>query len=446
MKRTKNLMLLLGVLAALCAAILLVTGVQRHMDRIATTDEEILAVDSDALTRISWEQEGKTLTFVKTDGIWYSTEDETFPVDQEQIEEFLAHYESVRASFIIEEVEDFGQYGLASPSCTVTLTSEEGESVVRMGDYSTMDSKRYLTLGDGTVYLIDDDLMEYISTERDDFMQQDGVPEYDTIDTIQWSGETDFSAVYLPEETLSYTDEYVYYLEADGGYKALSTGKVKGFVSRLAGLDYTGYATYNASQADLAEYGLDAPDASVTVTITRDEEQSSFTLRFGRKDEENCYMRMDDSEIIYRVEQETYEEILESGYDTLRPSELLALDWDKVKSVTAVIDGETYEIVHGKDKDTVGETEVDLEDVRNAVDALSVNEFLNDQPTKSQEIELEFQYDDEQYPLLRIALYQYDGENCLAQCDGVTVGLLSRSLAVDLTEAVRAITLGLETE
>ena len=43
-----------------------------------------------------------------------------------------------------------------------------------------------------------------------------------------------------------------------------------------------------------------------------------------------------------------------------------------------------------------------------------------------------------------MTLYQYDGENCLAQLDGTTLGFVSRSLVVDLTEAVNAITLGLE--
>ena len=61
--------------------------------------------------------------------------------------DFLSHFESVHASFVIEDVEDFAQYGLDDPSCTVTLTSADGSTVFQMGDYSTMDEKRYVTLG-----------------------------------------------------------------------------------------------------------------------------------------------------------------------------------------------------------------------------------------------------------------------------------------------------------
>lgn len=42
---------------------------------------------------------------------------------------------------------------------------------------------------------------------------------------------------------------------------------------------------------------------------------------------------------------------------------------------------------------------------------------------------------------MEIVLYRYDGENCLAQVDGQTIGLLPRSQAVDLIEAVNALVL-----
>ena len=40
--------------------------------------------------------------------------------------------------------------------------------------------------------------------------------------------------------------------------------------------------------------------------------------------------------------------------------------------------------------------------------------------------------------------YQYDGENCLVQLDGETLGLVERQLVVALKEAVNAVVLELE--
>ena len=42
---------------------------------------------------------------------------------------------------------------------------------------------------------------------------------------------------------------------------------------------------------------------------------------------------------------------------------------------------------------------------------------------------------------MEIRLYRYDGSNCLAVVDGAPVSLVTRSLVVDLVEAVHGIVL-----
>lgn len=444
MNRQKKLAVLVGVLVVLCAVIALVSGVQKHMDTISTVDEEIFATAESALTEVSWTKDGTSLTFTRTDGTWSDASDASFPLDQDKMADFLEHFESVHASFIIEDVEDFGQYGLASPSCTITFTSADGATTLQMGDYSTMDEKRYLTLGDGTVYLIDDDLEQYIATDRDDLMRQDNVPDYDTLDGLTATGETAFTVEHHPDEDLTYTDAYEYYLNENGSYKALSTDKVNGLLTTLKDLDRTDYATYTADDSVLGDYGLDVPAVTFTVTYTAEDEQNSFSLAFGKKGD-NCYMRMDDSPIIYKVDADTYSDsIAAAGYDTLRPDEVLALNWDDVQSIDFTIDDATYTVEKKGDTCKIGDDVVEFDDVQSAVDALQVNEFNTETPSKKQEVAFTVHLDNDAFPTLTVTIYQYDGDNCLVQLDGATLGLVSRSLVVDLTEAVNAITLGLE--
>ena len=92
---------------------------------------------------------------------------------------------------------------------------------------------------------------------------------------------------------------------------------------------------------------------------------------------------------------------------------------------------------------SIGEEEVDLEAVQSAVDALAVNTFLTDEPEKAQEIAFTVYLDGWQAPLEATA-YQYDGENCLVQLDGETLGLVERQLVVALKEAANAVVLELE--
>lgn len=326
MKRTKQLTILLLILAVLCLAIVVATGVERHRDSISATSEEILALSADELTGISWTNGETSLSFTQTDGVWQDASDGEFPIDQDKMANLLAHFESVTASFIIEDVEDFTQYGLASPTGTVTLTTADGETVLELGDYSTMDSKRYVTLGTGTVYLIEDDPAEYLAEDRDELMRQDTIPDYDTLDSITVEGAASLAVEYRPDEELTYTDRYDYYLNQDGSFQALDTSKVTGLISTFDGLDRANYVSYTATDEDLSQWGLDAPAIQFTVTYTADDAQSSFVLAFGQDEDGNGYMRMDDSPIVYSVDEESYEEITATDYDALRPDEVLALD------------------------------------------------------------------------------------------------------------------------
>ena len=146
--------LMLGVLAGLCVAIAAVLGLEKHIDSINAVNEEIISLAPDSLTRVSWTRDGSTLSFIKEDGVWRDEQDEAFPVDQDAMQELLARFETVQASFVIEDVEDYSQYGLDEPQCTITLSDGDGDTVVELGGYSTMDDKRYVTLGQGTVYLL----------------------------------------------------------------------------------------------------------------------------------------------------------------------------------------------------------------------------------------------------------------------------------------------------
>ena len=441
MKRMKKLLVLLGVLIILCVGIGIATGVEKRIDRISSIDEEIISVDIDALESISLTKDGKKLAFEKKEEQWKDKEDEAFPVDQDKMQEFLEHFQSVKASFQIQDVEDLEQYGLTKPQCTIIFHASEESTELRLGDFSTMDSKRYVTLDDKTVYLIDEDLSEYVSTSRDDFMKQDAVPEYDQIQQIAISGGESLQIDYLPDEVYSYTDKYDYYLVDGDSHKAVSTVNVESFLTKLKNLDVTDYVTYQVTEEELAEYGLDEPERSVKVTYTKEDAQNSFTIDFGKKKDKN-YFRMNDSKIVYQLEEESYQEILDAGYETFRPSEVVALDWDLVKSIKIKMDDQEYTVDHkGKNYKLDGE-KVEFDEVIRTVDELILNEEVEESKLQKEEIAFEIELNQKEYDRVSVSIYQYDGENCAVQVDGENVGLVKRELVVDFKEAVNKVILG----
>ena len=152
MKRAKRLYILFGVLVAVCIATVCVLQYDQKQEEIQTSGESILAVDADTVSALDWETETASLAFHK-DGSWLYDEDEAFPVSEEKISDLLAEFEDFRAAFVIENVTDFAQYGLDEPVCTIDITTSDTSYEIQLGDYSSMDSQRYVSIGDGNVYL-----------------------------------------------------------------------------------------------------------------------------------------------------------------------------------------------------------------------------------------------------------------------------------------------------
>ena len=130
--------------------------------------------------------------------------------------------------------------------------------------------------------------------------------------------------------------------------------------------------------------------------------------------------------------------------NALRPDEALSLDWDTVKSVTFTVDDAAYTVEHKGNTFTINGDEVDFDAVKEAVDGLKITEYNSETTDKKQELAFTVTLDNKEHPELAVTVQQYDGENCLVTLNGTTLGFASRSNVVSLTEAVKAITLGLE--
>lgn len=126
MKRYKKLGILLGVLVVICIATFALSQYEQAQEEIRSSDEVILEIPRDSVTALSWEytEEG-SLAFHKGESSWVYDEDEAFPVSEDKVMEILSHFEALQASFIIENVEDYNQYGLDDPECTVPCISPQ---------------------------------------------------------------------------------------------------------------------------------------------------------------------------------------------------------------------------------------------------------------------------------------------------------------------------------
>lgn len=470
MSRSKKLCVLLGLLAAVCGATLILLQVEEQKEKIKNSEDVILELPWESVTALSWEHDGKTLSFHK-EGTWLYDGDDAFPVSEERIQELLEQFEAFGVSFIIEDVEDYGQYGLDNPVCTIDLEAGEESWQIQLGDYSKMDSKRYVSVGDGNVYLVNNDPLDLFDTTLNSMIDNDDIPYWDRVTELSFDGEETYSAVYQEDSSSTYSSEDVYFVRQDGKDAPLDTSRVESYLWLIRSMDLNNYVSYNATEEELAQYGLDDPDLTVTLDYTAENEDGvaetgTFVLHISRdpetkqaaeqaeqdgqeEDEEaelsSAYVRAGDSRIVYEISGDRYKELMEAFYDDLRHQEVFWADFDEIYQIGVFLEGANYTISSEKDGDeriwSYQEEEVDISDFQNALVSLRADSFTGEKPTGKEEIRLALYLENENCPEVSLKLYRYDGELCLAEVDGKPVSLVRRSYAVDLIEAVHAIVL-----
>lgn len=455
MKRSKKLYTLLGVLAVVCVLTFAVSKYEEKKEIIKNSDEIILELAKEDVVSLAWEYDDTELSFHKEE-TWLYDEDTAFPVNDEKVEGMLELFESFGAAFIIEEAEDLGQYGLNKPVCTISLSTEEASYEIKLGDYSTMDSQRYVSLGDGNVYLVKTDPMDTFEVTLDDMMQQDELPVFKEVNELLFAGKEAYEITYEEESTNTYCKDDVYFAKQKNSVKPLDTDKVEDYLDTISYLDLTDYVTYNVTEEELSDYGFDEPELTVTVKHMVDDTEETFVLYIARdpKDLEsgpvkeieiNAYARVGESQIIYKLTEEQYEALEAVSYDDLRHTSVFTADFDEITQLEITLEGENYTITSEGEGEKrtfyYGEEEIELTSFNSALKALKADSFTEEVPDGKEEISLTVHIENENFQEVRVSLYRYDGSYCLAVVDEEPVCLVERSLVVDLIETVNAIVL-----
>lgn len=466
MKRSKKLYLLLAVLAAACAATVAVRQWEGHKEEIKTSGEIILSVPADSIDSVSWEQGDTALSFHKEEG-WLYDGDKAFPVDEEKLTNLLAIFDSFGVSFVIEDVTDLSLYGLDEPEGSVTFTAGEKSYTMELGDYSKMDAERYVTLGDGKVYLAKQDPLDTFDVELSDLILHDQTFSYESVEEIRFEGAENYTIFYEEDSAAAEHEDDVYFLRRDGEVLPLDTSRVNSYLSTLTGLNLSDYVTYDATEEELGEYDLLSPELTVTVDYTgEDGKKGSFTLSISRDPEKlaaagqaetdgeepeevTAYVRVGESKLVYRVSEYTSGKLRSVSYNDLRRREVLKTAFESLGRIDIVLEGFDYTLtIQGKDDERVWlfqEEEVDVDELQSALEGLradSADKFVTGAEAGKEEIRLRLYPEGEEEPSVELVFSRHDGSDCLAAVDGKPFALVSRTDVVSLIEAVNKIVLG----
>lgn len=367
-------------------------------------------------------------------------------------------------------MEDYSQYGLEAPECTLQFATAEESYEVKLGDFSKMDEQRYVDIGDGNVYLVSQDPMDYLETELSSMILNDEIPYMENVTKIEFAGSETSTITYVENSTDTYSEEDVYFVEQDGQTLPLDTDKIAAYLDTISYLDLESYATYHATEEELASYGLDEPELSVTVTYTDTEDEEEITdtcvLHISRNPEERKaaeeaeangedeipavteYVRVGDSKIVYVLDETAYDTLVAVSYNDLRHKEVFWADFDLVTKVDITLEEETHTITSEIDEEDeeeriwyYQEEKVSIDQLQSKLSALEATRFTTKEAEEKEEISLTLYLENENISQVKIQLYRYDGTYCLAVVDGESVSLVERSEVMDLVEAVQKIVL-----
>ncbi len=494
MNRSKKFTILLCALVVLCIATFALTQYEEEKEIIKNSDSIILEIAPEEIQTFSWSYaaqdeestEDDNLSFHRNEeGTWLWDGDDAFPVDNEVMTEFLEKFQEFGATFVIEEVTDYSQYGLDAPECTINFSTADSEYTVTLGGFSKMDSQRYVSIGDGNAYLVGTDPLEDFQITIRSMIDHDEVPEFDQATKIKFEGLAGYSINYEEESTKSYCADDVYFT----GNLPLDTDLVEDYLDEIMDLSLTTYASYNVNEEELESFGMVNPELTITVDYTveakdeDDEDETGSLVVYVSRDpdavaeaeaaaaaaEESgeeaedvtvlCYARIGESPIVYEISTSLYETLTKVGYNDLRHKDLVPADFADITQVDITMGDETYtmttalevvnedgetEIVEAEDDEIhwyYGGEEVDMDSFESAVFNLFADEFTEEKPTDILEVSAVFHLNNDHFPTVTIELYRYDGSDCLAVVDGEPVALVDRVYAVDLIEATLAIVL-----
>ena len=288
MKKSTKLVSAVVVLAVLGGVYVgLNTYVSKEEKTESSSDEEskteVFSVKTDDIKSLGFIVDKKAVTFEKKDDSWVKEDETAFPVNQTTLDSAASAIETVEADRVLEDVEDLTEYGLDSPSNTVTVDTDDGTTKFNIGDENTSTNQYYISKDDddSTVYVVAADTVSPFMNSLYDYAQGEDFPTIDssTVKKVQVSEDKDS---YVLEEN---SDGATWDVSGDGSSdkESADTTAAGNVTSGLGSFAFDQFVNYNAE--DLSQYGLDKPYATITVDYQEEvEDDSADSTNSGEND------------------------------------------------------------------------------------------------------------------------------------------------------------------
>lgn len=302
-----------------------VSSQEKKESEAEDTSVELTSLDTDNITSVAFTAGQDKVEFDKKDDTWSEKGDADFPVDQDTLNTAVGGVASLSAAQEISDVEDLSEYDLDSPQNEITLTTDDGDTVLQIGMENESTSQYYVRKSDDDkkVYLVDSSAVEPFMGTLYDFAESGTFPSVtsSTITEVKVDKEDGYELTQDPDN--------LFWNISDGKTsEKADTDKAGTVTSAIGSLAYDSFVDYNCT--DDSKYGFDDPYAVITAKYTEDADSSDteddseeeetktvtvdkeITIYVGDETGSDRYVKVDDSKEVYTITEDSLTDILDS--------------------------------------------------------------------------------------------------------------------------------------
>lgn len=370
MKRKKQnrlllILVILLVLVSLCYVLLF-----RHNKAVekaeseSSADESITLYNSDFdtsnLSSFSFTtSDNKTLKFVKDGDNWTYSGDKNFPVNSSLISDITSTLCNITGKRQVESsLDKNSDYGLDKPTRTVTVTdSKNNKMTIYFGSSNSITGDYYIyTDTANKVYTTESSNYEAFNYSLMDLVSIDSIPSIDAtllknVTVKKTDGTWKMTYKEAGDSSLDYTGELTWFVtNPDKSKEGMDSSATSTFTTNVTGITTDTCVAYNVKTKDLKKYGLDNPQATITVKYQEDKKDKTFTFHIGdKKDNDSYYFTFDGSNQVCLLSAETAKYFLNINNKTFLLTNPLNID---VASVDKLQINSTIFTLNRKDNKT----------------------------------------------------------------------------------------------
>ena len=464
-----------------------VSSQEKKESEAEDTSVELTSLDTDNITSVAFTAGQDKVEFDKKDDTWSEKGDADFPVDQDTLNTAVGGVASLSAAQEIADVEDLSEYDLDSPQNEITLTTDDGDTVLQIGMENESTSQYYVRKSDDDkkVYLVDSSAVEPFMGTLYDFAESGTFPSVtsSTITEVKVDKEDGYELTQDPDN--------LFWNVSDGKTsEKADTDKAGTVTSAIGSLAYDSFVDYNCT--DDSKYGFDDPYAVITAKYTEEEtveddseDESSadsdakkdssdteddseeaetktvekeITICVGDETGSDRYVKVDDSKEVYTITEDSLTDILDStasdfyslsvnylSVNSLDSLEVKTPDGDHKVTVTR----ETTKDSDGEDAEETATVTYKLDDAEldettfttfyNKLINMTAQQRLTEDYTPEDDPAYTFVFKDTDGNEMTAEYYEYD-TNFYAAVVGDKVYLVNKMSVRDMDEAYQDVT------